>query len=582
VLLILPVENSATVEEFLKMCNVAVLLLLLASIVAAATPAQWRGKSIYQLLTDRFARTDGSTTSTCNTGDRTYCGGTWQGVINHLDYIQGMGFTAVWISPITLNLPETTPYGQAYHGYWQQNIDALNPNFGTAEDLKELSSALHARGMYLMVDVVVNHFGWDGNASTVDYSQFVPFNSSSYFHSYCTISQDDYNSRDENVQLCWLGDSNVELPDVNTTEPVVRNTYDIWIANLVSTYSIDGLRIDTVKHVEQEFWPGFNSAAGVYSVGEVFDGDPAYVCGFQNDLDGLLNYPLWYPLTAAFSSTSGSIGDLVNQVNTIKSDCKDSTLLGTFLENHDNPRFAGLTSDPSLRKNAIAFTVLADGIPIIYEGQEQGYTGGADPANREAVWLSGYSTTSTLYTFIAGVNQIRNQAIYKSPDYLTYMAYPIYSDSSTIAMRKGFDGNQIIGVFSNLGVSGPSYNLTLGNTGYVAGESVIEILTCTTVNTDSNGNIAVAMSGGLPKVSHATETDELEKLLIVIERYITRLSSLQDLEFARSRSLSETGQDLLHDLSRRFCPGRYRRLSDCAMAYPFPHQILSGCRIFLA
>jgi alpha-amylase len=486
------------------MCNTAVLLLLLASIVTAATPAQWRGKSIYQVLTDRFARPDGSTTSVCNTGDRIYCGGTWQGIISHLNYIQGMGFTAVWISPITLNLPQTTLYGQAYHGYWQQNIDALNPNFGTADDLKELSSALHARGMYLMVDVVVNHFGWDGNALSVDYSQFVPFNSSSHFHTYCTISQDDYSRRDENVQLCWLGDSNVELPDVNTTEPLVRRTYNTWIANLVSTYSIDGLRIDTVKHVEEGFWPGFNSAAGVYGVGEVFDGDPAYVCGFQNDLDGLLNYPLWYPLTAAFSSTSGSISDLVNQVNTIKSDCKDSTLLGTFLENHDNPRFAGLTSDLSLRKNAIAFTILADGIPIIYEGQEQGYTGGADPANREAVWLSGYSTTSTLYNFIAKVNQIRNQAIYKSADYLTYMAYPIYSDSSTIAMRKGFDGNQIIGVFSNLGASGASYILTLGNTGYAGGESVVEILTCTTLTTDSDGNIAVTMGGGLPKVSHAT------------------------------------------------------------------------------
>lgn len=488
-----------------KMQRLAVVLLLLASIVTAATPAEWAGRSIYQLLTDRFARTDGSTNYTCNPRARVHCGGTWQGIISHLDYIQGMGFSAVWISPITLNLPETTPYGQAYHGYWQQNIDALNPNFGIAEDLKALSSALHSRGMYLMVDVVVNHFGWDGNASSVDYSQFVPFNSPSYFHTYCTISQNDYNTRDENVQLCWLGDSNVELPDVNTTESSVRQLYNTWIANLVSTYSIDGLRIDTVKHVEQDFWSGFTSAAGVYSVGEVLDGDPNYVCGFQNELDGLLNYPLWYPLTAAFSSTAGSISDLVNQVNTIKSDCKNSTLLGTFLENHDNPRFAGLTSDPSLRKNAIAFTILADGLPIIYEGQEQGYTGGADPANREAVWLSGYSTTSPLYTFISTVNQIRNQAIYKSVDYLSYMAYPIYYDSSTIAMRKGYDGNQIIGVFSNLGASGASYTLTLGNTGYVAGESVVETLSCTTVTTDSNSNIAVAMGAGLPKVSYAME-----------------------------------------------------------------------------
>ncbi len=353
-----------------------------------------------------------------------------------------------------------------------------------------------------MVDVVVNHFGWDGDASSVDYSQFVPFNDSSFFHTYCTISQNDYDTHDSNVQLCWLGDSAVELPDVNTTQPVVRNAYNTWISNLISTYSIDGLRIDTVQQVETTFWSGFNSASTVYSVGEVFDGDASFTCTYQNYLDGVLNYPLYYPVTSAFSSTSGSISDLVNEVNTIKSTCKDSTLLGTFLENHDNARFPSLTSDISLDKNAIAFTMLADGIPIVYEGQEQHYSGGAAyNANREAIWLSGYDKTSTLYTFIGQVNQVRNQAIYKSSDYLTYMAYPIYSDDTTIAMRKGFDGNQIIGIFSNLGANGASYTMILGDTGYTSGEEVVEILGCTTVTTDTNGNIAVAMGGGTPRVS---------------------------------------------------------------------------------
>jgi alpha-amylase len=61
----------------------------------AATTGDWRSRSIYQVVTDRFARADGSTTASCNTEDRQYCGGTYQGIINHLDYIQGMGFTAV-------------------------------------------------------------------------------------------------------------------------------------------------------------------------------------------------------------------------------------------------------------------------------------------------------------------------------------------------------------------------------------------------------------------------------------------------------------------------------------------------------
>ena len=176
------------------------------------------------------------------------------------------------------------------------------------------------------------------------------------------------------------------------------------------------------------------------------------------------------------------------------------------MENHDQPRFASITSDISLAKNAIAFTVLADGIPIIYEGQEQHYTGGGVPYDREAIWLSGYSTAATLYTFIASVNQIRNQAIYKDSSYVTYKAYPVYSDSSTIVMRKGDTNYQIIGVFTNLGASGASYTLTLpsSDTGFTASQSVVEIVGCTSYTTDSSGNLAVSMASGLPRIFYPT------------------------------------------------------------------------------
>lgn len=81
-------------------------------------------------------------------------------------------------------------------------------------------------------------------------------------------------------------------------------------------------------------------------------------------MSGVLNYPQYFWVTQAFESTSGSISNLVNGINTMKSDCSDTTLLGTFMENHDNARFPSLTSDMSLAKNAIAFTMLSDGIPI--------------------------------------------------------------------------------------------------------------------------------------------------------------------------------------------------------------------------
>jgi len=123
------------------------LFLIIPPHVRAATPAQWRERSIYQLLTDRFALPDGDTAATCDAHKARYCGGTWAGIKRQLDYIQDMGFDAIWISPITKNIEQSTAYGEAYHGYWQQDLYTINPHFGTAKDLKALAEALHLRGM---------------------------------------------------------------------------------------------------------------------------------------------------------------------------------------------------------------------------------------------------------------------------------------------------------------------------------------------------------------------------------------------------------------------------------------------------
>lgn len=248
-----------------------------------------------------------------------------------------------------------------------------------------------------------------------------------------------------------------------------------------------------------DFWSGFNAASGVYCVGEVSDGDPTYTLPYQQQLDGVLNYPLYYPLVAAFSSTSGSMSALADMVNTIKSSAKDSTLLGTFMENHDNPRFPSYTSDMAQAQNAIAFTLLADGVPIIYEGQEQHFSGGNDPYNREAVWSSDYSTSAPLHGFIAALNQLRNRAMAQDANFVEYMAYPIYTDTTTIAMRKGFDGFQVVGVYSNKGSSGAAYTQVIPNTGFTDGEAVVEILSCDILNSN-DGNLTVAMGQGAAKI----------------------------------------------------------------------------------
>lgn len=113
----------------------------------AADSTSWRSRSIYQVMTDRFALTNGSTSLACDTSLGLYCGGSWQGIIDQLDYIQGMGFDAIWISPVTTQLAGNTGDGTSYHGYWQTDIDTVNSNFGTESDLQNLAAELHSRGM---------------------------------------------------------------------------------------------------------------------------------------------------------------------------------------------------------------------------------------------------------------------------------------------------------------------------------------------------------------------------------------------------------------------------------------------------
>lgn len=339
--------------------------------------------------------------------------------------------------------------------------------------------------------------------AAVDYGAFTPFNSQSYFHTPCGI---DY-SNDTSIKTCWLGDNNVALADLRTENSNVQTLWNTWIAKLVSDYTIDGLRIDTAYQINQGFWAGFQAAAGgIHTLGEVWNGDITVMCPYQNYLHGLLNYGYYYWITQAFQSTSGSITNLVNGINSMKSQCVDVTLMGAFLENHDNPRFPSLTSDIVLIRTAITFTMLADGIPIIYQGQEQRFSGSGVPANREALWLSGYNKSAELYLLIQKLNALRRTAINKANGYLVYNAWPIYSDSRTIVMRKGPAGNQIISAYTNRGASGASATITIAaaNSGFTANQAVTEVLACVDGAADGQGNYGATFTGGKALVLYPT------------------------------------------------------------------------------
>ena len=353
-----------------------------------------------------------------------------------------------------------------------------------------------------MVDVVVNHNSWNGPPSSVNYTAFYPFNDQSHFHPFCEV---DY-SNATSVQECWLGDTNVPLPDLKTESSTVVSGYQTWINQLMSNYSIDGLRLDTVLQVDQAFWQPFSQAAGgPYMVGEVYDEDISTVCNYQNYIPGVLNYPTYFPLTAAFQSSAGNMSTLVSTVNTLKSTCQDPSLLGSFSENADVPRFAQLNSDLASAQNILTFTLLADGIPILYQGQEQHYAsegGIGDPFNREALWFSQYNQDAPLYQLTKSLLQLRKWAISLDKGYLGYNSWPIYSDANTVVMRKGYAGKQVIAVLTNVGSQGRTYTVNLGSyyTAATAGQQWIDVLGCGMMTADSKGDVNVTLTGGVPRV----------------------------------------------------------------------------------
>lgn len=169
-----------------------------------------------------------------------------------------------------------------------------------------------------------------------------------------------------------MGDTNVALMDVNTEDPDVVSGYSSWIKDFVQEYNVDGLRLDAAKHVRGDFWPTFCQSAGVFCMGEVYEQDVGKAALWQTNpnqpnadssavggsgdgavgMDSVLNFPLYWSLVTAFGitgqPTNGSLDLTVlhAKMSEIKTGFADSSVLGTFLENQDVPRWSGLSVDP--------------------------------------------------------------------------------------------------------------------------------------------------------------------------------------------------------------------------------------------
>ena len=376
-----------------------------------------------------------------------------------------MGFDAIWISPIIENLEGS------YHGYHFTNLYNLNYHFGSEDDFKELIKTCHSKDIWVMVDVVANHAAPVGT----DYGRINPFNRAEHYHDWCEINNWRNQWEVENCRLCGL-------PDLKQENDWVTQKLLEWIHDMVQKYNLDGIRIDTIMEVPKWFWDKFRVSAGVFQIGEAFDGNPGYVADYQNHLDSVFNYPLYYTIKSSFCGSFRNLeGYLFNTRNVFPA----PEYMATFVENHDNPRWLHDCGDRAKFTNAVIFSLVWEGIPVFYYAGEQYYAGGADPNNREPLW-DNYNTKSTLYQLLGKANALR-----KKVKIWNYAITQRYANDNFYAFTRG----NVLACFTN--VQSSQYSITYHN--FKDGDKLCNALhdgDCVTV---SGGAININM-GDYPKL----------------------------------------------------------------------------------
>ncbi|MEU7516120.1 pullulanase-type alpha-1,6-glucosidase [Streptomyces sp. NPDC042898] len=428
----------------------------------AAQPARQdlTREQFYFVLPDRFANGDTSNDRGGLTGSRTqtgfdptdkgfYQGGDLKGLTRRLDYIKGLGTTAIWMAPIFKNRPvqgEGKDASAGYHGYWITDFTQVDPHFGTNEDLEKLIAAAHAKGMKVFFDVITNH-----TADTVDYAEkkygYRPKGAYPYLDEdgrpfddrdavgkvdagsfpYTPVEKANtkvpawlndptmYHNRGDST---WAGESAeygdfVGLDDLWTERPEVvegmERIYEKWVRD----FKIDGFRIDTVKHVDLDFWSQWATALDAYAkkrgredffmFGEVYSADTTVTAPYvtRGRLDATLDFP-FQDAARAFASQGAGADRLAKvfaedyRYTTDKANAYEQV---TFLGNHDMGRIGTFLKQDNpnasdaelLRRARLAneLMFLSRGNPVIYSGDEQGFTGaGGDKDARQPLFAA--------------------------------------------------------------------------------------------------------------------------------------------------------------------------------------------------
>jgi glycosidase len=450
--------------------------LVLALALAGAAQAQplklhvpspdWRDQIVYFVMTDRFADGDAKNNDQGvgaydpTRGDR-FNGGDLKGLTQRLDYIRGLGATALWLTPPNRNQWVDPMLGYTgYHGYWAQHFKQVDPHLGTLADYQRLSHGLHSRGMYLVQDIVVNHVGnyfdyqdgWDANDPARFYVANVkslptaaptqwPFSlndprraadrRAGIYHWTPPLVDIKVREHELNHQMSGLDDLNTENPVVRRA---LRDSFGWWIRNA----GVDAFRVDTAFYVPPEFFADFmhskdRRAPGIAEVarrtgrrdflvfGEGFGVDrpgedaltrriESYVRSpeGQTRMGGMLNFPLYGTMVDVFARgrPTAELADRVQRMMTLHS---RAHWMPSFVDNHDVDRWLAGGSDAALRQALLAMMTLP-GIPVLYYGTEQGFT-----EQRGAMFAQGFAsggrdrfdTTVPLYRLTAEMSALR-------------------------------------------------------------------------------------------------------------------------------------------------------------------------------
>lgn len=258
----------------------------------SVTPFLWENANLYFLLTDRFNNGDPSNDinfdRTLPTAPlRGFEGGDIKGIIQKIQdgYFQELGINAIWFTPVVEQIhggtDEGTGFTYGFHGYWTRDWTALDPNFGTMEDLAELVSVAHSAGIRIVMDAVINHTGPVTNQDPVWPKDWVRTSPKCEFDSYetavkCALVEnlpDILTESNENVELPqqlvdkWKAEGRYEqeIAELDafferTGYPRAPRFYIIkWLTDFVQDFGIDGYRADTVRHIEEGVWAEFKT-----------------------------------------------------------------------------------------------------------------------------------------------------------------------------------------------------------------------------------------------------------------------------------------------------------------------------------